>query len=152
MLSLQVIDQKWKDHLYAVDHLREGIWAMGYAQKDPLVEYRFQSFQLFEEMNESFKETLLEFLFKAELQEETLHEEMPEEYEIHGDAIHAGSEGYGVGTALQQGPPLASPIADTLSDTTVPFNSSIKGEGKAVQRASGGGSSRKKSSRRRKKR
>ena len=68
IVFLQVIDQKWKDHLHAVDHLREGIWAMGYAERNPLVEYRFQSFHLFEEMNQSLKETVLEFLFRAEVE------------------------------------------------------------------------------------
>jgi preprotein translocase subunit SecA len=47
---LNIVDSQWKDHLQAIDHLKEWINQMGYAQKDPLVEYKKQSFDLFEAM------------------------------------------------------------------------------------------------------
>ncbi len=47
---LNIVDAQWKDHLLAIDHLKEGINLRGYGQKDPLVEYKKESFQLFEEM------------------------------------------------------------------------------------------------------
>src|SRR5262249_56059000 len=50
MIMLNIVDSEWKDHLEAIDHLKEWINQMGYAQKDPLVEYKKQSFDLFEEM------------------------------------------------------------------------------------------------------
>ncbi len=50
ILMLNIVDAQWKDHLQAIDHLKEWINQMGYAQKDPLVEYKKQSFELFEEM------------------------------------------------------------------------------------------------------
>jgi preprotein translocase subunit SecA len=45
-----IVDAQWKDHLLAIDHLKEWVGQVGYAQKDPLVEYKKQSFEMFEEM------------------------------------------------------------------------------------------------------
>jgi preprotein translocase subunit SecA len=50
IIMLNIVDSQWKDHLQAIDHLKEWINQMGYAQKDPLVEYKKQSFDLFESM------------------------------------------------------------------------------------------------------
>ena len=50
IIRLNIVDVQWKDHLLAIDHLKEWINQVGYAQKDPLVEYKKQSFDLFEEM------------------------------------------------------------------------------------------------------
>ena len=50
MLMLQVVDTQWKDHLLALDHLKEGIGLRGYGQKDPLVEYKKESFDMFNEL------------------------------------------------------------------------------------------------------
>ena len=44
MLMLQIVDTQWKDHLYSLDHLKEGIGLRGYGQRDPLVEYKKESF------------------------------------------------------------------------------------------------------------
>jgi preprotein translocase subunit SecA len=48
MLMLQIVDTQWKDHLYSLDHLKEGIGLRGYAQRDPLVEYKKESYQMFQ--------------------------------------------------------------------------------------------------------
>ena len=61
---LQVIDEKWKRHLYAMDELREGIGLRAYGQRDPLVEYRNEAFLNFEEMVSSIREEVIEILFK----------------------------------------------------------------------------------------
>ena len=50
MLMLQVVDAQWKDHLLAMDHLKEGIGLRGYGQKDPLIEYKREGFEMFEAM------------------------------------------------------------------------------------------------------
>ena len=47
---LQIVDAQWKDHLYSLDHLKEGIGLRGYGQKDPLVEYKKESYALFAAM------------------------------------------------------------------------------------------------------
>src|SRR5207237_1456110 len=48
-IMLQIVDTQWKDHLYSLDHLKEGIGLRGYGQKDPLVEYKRASFVLFQD-------------------------------------------------------------------------------------------------------
>ena len=63
MIMLSVIDGLWKDHLLSMDHLKEGIGLRGYAQLDPLVEYKKESFSMFEGMMERFQEDTVRFLF-----------------------------------------------------------------------------------------
>ncbi len=66
-LLLQVIDQQWKDHLLNIDHLKEGIGLRGYGQRDPLVEYKKESFELFTEMMERIQDRVVKYLWKTEV-------------------------------------------------------------------------------------
>jgi preprotein translocase subunit SecA len=70
-LMLGVADNAWRDHLYALDHLKEGIGLRGYAQKDPLVEYKKESFDLFEAMWQTIEAEMVRrvFLFRPVLQQ-----------------------------------------------------------------------------------
>ncbi|MFN7992103.1 MAG: preprotein translocase subunit SecA [Bryobacteraceae bacterium] len=63
MIMLQVIDDQWKDHLLSMDHLKEGIHLRGYGQKDPLVEYKKESFLLFQAMMDRIEDETLRYLF-----------------------------------------------------------------------------------------
>ena len=63
MILLQVIDSQWKDHLLNIDHLKEGIGLRGYAQKDPLIEYKKESYQMYEALLNRIDEEVLRFLF-----------------------------------------------------------------------------------------
>jgi preprotein translocase subunit SecA len=63
MIMLSVIDGLWKDHLLSMDHLKEGIGLRGYAQQDPLVAYKKESFEMFEAMMDRFQEDTVRFLF-----------------------------------------------------------------------------------------
>ena len=63
MVMLQIMDQQWKDHLLALDHLKEGIGLRGYGQRDPLVEYKRESFGLFEELWNRATEEMVKMLF-----------------------------------------------------------------------------------------
>jgi preprotein translocase subunit SecA len=65
-ILLQVIDAAWKDHLLAMDHLKEGIGLRAYGQKDPLVEYKRESFEMFGQMKERIENDVVSFLFRAE--------------------------------------------------------------------------------------
>ena len=67
MVMLSVIDGLWKDHLLAMDHLKEGINLRGYAQRDPLVEYKRESFDIFEAMMQKFQEDTVRFLFRMQI-------------------------------------------------------------------------------------
>ncbi len=69
MVMLQIVDMKWKDHLHAMDDLRQGIGLRAYAQKDPLVEYQIEAYNMFEEMVGNIKEDTVRYLFHIELVE-----------------------------------------------------------------------------------
>jgi preprotein translocase subunit SecA len=62
-IMLQIIDQQWKDHLLALDHLREGIGLRGYGQRDPLVEYKRESFELFQDLWDRSTEEIVRMIF-----------------------------------------------------------------------------------------
>ncbi len=63
MVMLHVIDNQWKDHLLSMDHLKEGIGLRGYGQKDPLIEYKKESYQLFQDMMDRIEDESIRILF-----------------------------------------------------------------------------------------
>ncbi|MBI4211628.1 MAG: SEC-C domain-containing protein, partial [Deltaproteobacteria bacterium] len=67
ILMLQTLDQLWKDHLLQMDHLKEGIGLRGYAQKDPLLEYKKEGFLMFRNMMASFTIDVVEKLFRVQV-------------------------------------------------------------------------------------
>jgi len=62
-IMLQIVDAQWKDHLYSLDHLKEGIGLRGYGQRDPLVEYKKESFQLFQDMRGRIEDEIIRYLW-----------------------------------------------------------------------------------------
>ena len=82
-ILLQVIDQQWKEHLLALDHLRQGINLRAYAQRDPLNEYKREAFNLFDEMLESVRHTITGALSNLEIQLD--NEEMSSQQNSTGD-------------------------------------------------------------------
>ena len=79
MMLLQVVDKQWKDHLLTMDHLKEGIGLRGYGHRDPLVEYKRESFSLFEELMDRAEDETLRYLFLMRTPEE--EEAMIREYQ-----------------------------------------------------------------------
>jgi preprotein translocase subunit SecA len=69
MIMLSVLDSLWKDHLLNMDHLKEGIGLRGYGQHDPLVEYKRESFDMFEEMMKRFQEQTVQYLYLMQILE-----------------------------------------------------------------------------------
>ena len=67
---LEVIDRKWREHLYEMDYLQEGVGLRAYAQRDPLVEYQREGFDMFNQMLDGIKEESVGFLFNLEVQVE----------------------------------------------------------------------------------
>jgi len=84
MIMLSVLDSQWKDHLLNMDHLKEGIGLRGYGQHDPLVEYKRESFDMFEEMMQRFQEETVRYLYLMQILER------PEERESAGGGPEAG--------------------------------------------------------------
>ena len=66
-IVLQVVDNLWKEHLLAMDHLKEGIGLRGYAQQDPLVVYKKEGYEMFMDMIERIKEETVRFLFRVQI-------------------------------------------------------------------------------------
>jgi preprotein translocase subunit SecA len=79
LIMLQVIDSQWKDHLLAMDYLKEGIGLRGYGQRDPLVEYKKESFNMFQAMLDRIEEETIRYLFMLQpiVEEERVVREMP---------------------------------------------------------------------------
>ena len=78
-VMLSVLDRKWREHLYEMDYLREGIGLRAYSQRDPLVEYQREGFDMFNAMKEGIREETVGFLFNLEVQ---VDEEEDEEDEL----------------------------------------------------------------------
>jgi len=78
IILLQVIDSQWKDHLLEMDHLKEGIGLRGYGQRDPLVEYKKESYDMFQEMLDRVEEDALRYLF---LIQPVIEQELPQRRE-----------------------------------------------------------------------
>ncbi|RZQ53064.1 preprotein translocase subunit SecA [Pseudoalteromonas phenolica] len=100
-VMLQSLDQHWKDHLAAMDHLRQGIHLRGYAQKNPKQEYKRESFELFSAMLENLKTDVVGILAKVQVRAEEDVEKVeeqhrraehaPREYQ-HAEAEHVGGD------------------------------------------------------------
>jgi preprotein translocase subunit SecA len=64
-IILNAIDRLWQEHLYAMDALREGVYLRGYAQKDPLIEYKTEAYEMFVELMANIKNEVLHNLFRS---------------------------------------------------------------------------------------
>jgi preprotein translocase subunit SecA len=84
MIMLQIVDAQWKDHLYSLDHLKEGIGLRGYGQRDPLVEYKKESFTMFQALMDRIDEEMLRwtFLYEPVVVPESRPPEPPPEAEL----------------------------------------------------------------------
>tara|TARA_R110002110_G_scaffold45911_1_gene139405 strand:- start:100 stop:657 length:558 start_codon:yes stop_codon:yes gene_type:complete len=128
-LLLQLLDQAWKEHLLALDHLRQGIGLRAYGQKDPLNEYKREAFDMFEEMLNNLRETVTSVMCHLELsidadelaameQAEYANQEM---HETRTDPAFAEAEGGGGGqgmhpAAVMQPQPAGSNVLSASTD------------------------------------
>lgn len=142
MVSLQVIDQRWKDHLYTIDQVRDGVWALGYSERNPIVEYRKQAFAIFDEMVEVIKTEIIEYVFRAQI-EGQLSEQVPEEYETVGQEVFSSPQNALANPQQAQSPAAAISGFGQVSNNEGPTQS------KAAE-SSAGGSSQRRSSRKKK--
>jgi len=78
VVALQTLDTQWKDHLAAMDHLKEGIHLRSMAQRQPIQEYKREAFGMFEELLERFKQEVVELLYKVQVRAESDVEELEE--------------------------------------------------------------------------
>jgi preprotein translocase subunit SecA len=102
MLMLQIVDSHWKDHLLAMDHLKEGIGLRGYGQRDPLVEYKKESFDLFEGLMGRIEEDTLRFLFLLQPVEEKKQAEQMERKRRRAEFVMSQQQNNGGDGASRQ--------------------------------------------------
>ncbi len=125
---LSVLDRKWREHLYEMDYLREGIGLRAYSQRDPLVEYQREGFELFTAMMDSIKEEAVGFLFNIEVQ-------IPaEDEQVAGDGIEP-EEVAPVEDAGEEERPriVAKGLAEPSAPTRLAYSSpSVDGEAAPV--------------------
>jgi preprotein translocase subunit SecA len=107
MIMLQIVDAHWKDHLLAMDHLKEGIGLRGYGQRDPLVEYKKESFELFENLMDTIEEDALRFLYLLQPVEEKKQVEQIERKQRKQQMIlnQVGGDGDGAGQQVKRDAP-----------------------------------------------
>jgi preprotein translocase subunit SecA len=102
MLMLQIVDSHWKDHLLAMDHLKEGIGLRGYGQRDPLVEYKKESYDMFEGLMGRIEEDTLRFLFLLQPVEEKKQAEQIERKRKHAEFVMSQQQNNGGDGASHQ--------------------------------------------------
>jgi preprotein translocase subunit SecA len=110
MIMLSVIDQQWKDHLLSMDHLKEGIGLRGYGQHDPLVEYKKESFDMFEAMMQRFQEDTVRYLYLMQILERPPEPQPPPQQLEAAASAHDG-DGNG-----RRPPRMVSTSADELEE------------------------------------
>jgi preprotein translocase subunit SecA len=110
MIMLSVLDQLWQDHLLSMDHLKEGIGLRGYAQHDPLVEYKRESFDMFEAMMQRFQEDTVRYLYLMQVIEPAA------QAEVQPQTVEAPAPGDGNGRGDGRRPRRASTSMDDLEE------------------------------------
>ena len=117
VLLLQIVDAQWKDHLLSLDHLKEGIGLRSYGQRDPLVEYKKESYNLFQSLMDRIEEEALRWVF---LYQPVLREERPRPVEISIDPIEPEAASTADQAAAEA--PRAEPVATFGKARTMPRN------------------------------
>ena len=126
-IMLQIVDVQWKDHLYSLDHLKEGIGLRGYGQRDPLVEYKRESFGMFQAMKDRIDQEMVRYLWRLRpvTQEDTeaaaarrpaARRQAPRRMEHAAEPVPAFA---GVAVAVGAGPRPARTGGDDASVRTV---------------------------------
>jgi preprotein translocase subunit SecA len=125
MVLLQAIDHHWKGHLAMIDHLKEGINLRGYAQKDPLIEYKKEAFTAFEQLNYAIKSEVLEKFMKVQIVSQDQVERMQEQQAPDlGELNYQGADESAAGGGNVPAPAGGSPSQATRANN----------EGQAPQR------------------
>ncbi len=107
-IMLQVVDTQWKDHLYSLDHLKEGIGLRGYGQRNPLVEYKRESFEMFQAMKERIDAETVRYLWRLRPVQKDGGDPMTNAPQIRRSAPVTLNDPTAQPSAFTGGPPMAS--------------------------------------------
>ncbi len=135
---LSVLDRKWREHLYEMDYLQEGIGLRAMAQRDPLVEYQREGFQLFEAMNESIKEESVGYLFNVQVDVDQPQDAAPTVQPVSVSDMLAGS---GLSTAdasadSERVDALAPAESETVPAAVATGTGGVSGDGQGTATSS----------------
>jgi len=121
-ILLQVIDGKWKDHLRSLDDLREGIGLRAYGQRDPLMEYKKEAFQMFDAMTSSIKQEAVEFIFRVDV---VKAEEMRAVFSGDQTLVHEEQEVFGGGVTPAEEKRLSEAAHPASEPTGQPVDTGV---------------------------
>ena len=107
---IQIYDSTWKDHLYAMDHLKSGIGLRGFAEKDPKIEYKREGFRMFQDMLSNIRNKVTDIIFKVQLDQTG---EMRSVWNI-SNAMHADYERFQAQQQAAQGPQGEAAVVKTV--------------------------------------
>ena len=116
-IMLQVVDSQWKDHLYSLDHLKEGIGLRGYGQRNPLVEYKRESFEMFQAMKERIDEETIRYLWRLRPVQKDSGDPMGNAPQIRRSAPVTLNDPTAQPSAFSGGSPMASGAAPAPART-----------------------------------
>ncbi|ADG75215.1 preprotein translocase, SecA subunit [Cellulomonas flavigena DSM 20109] len=139
---LSVLDRKWREHLYEMDYLKEGIGLRAMAQRDPLIEYQREGFQLFTAMTDSIKEESVQFLYNLEVQVAEPTDAPADAPVVDADsaAQAAATAGAGAADRPASGGLLAKGLDGPAQETPLQYSApSVDGDGATVTRSEGSG-------------
>ena len=88
IIMLRVVDNKWMEHLDAMDMLREGIGLRAYGQKDPLIEYKVEAYDMFQAMTDSIQDDIVRYMYRVSI----VAQPQAEDHLKHAQAVHSGSD------------------------------------------------------------
>jgi preprotein translocase subunit SecA len=137
VIMLSVLDQLWKDHLLSMDHLKEGIGLRGYGQHDPLVEYKKESFDMFEAMMETFEEQTVRYLYNMQILDEGGNDLLGATRDSGPETILTGvSDSGGNGGGNIEPPRKRSSVSTSLDEVEAQFQRKKRRELEQAQMAS----------------
>jgi preprotein translocase subunit SecA len=96
VVLMNITDTKWREHLYEMDYLQEGIHLRAYAQKDPLTEYRREAFAMFDELTDSIQQDFVRYIYRVQLVRP--EQQRLQRVQENKDAVESGAGGAGDGT------------------------------------------------------
>ncbi len=114
VVLLNIIDTRWREHLYEMDYLQEGIYLRSYAQKDPITEYRREAFDMFEELTSTIQTEFVRYIYRVELVRPEQQQRRASEPKVNRVRESHGDEGSGDGSAAVQDPNPNQVISDKV--------------------------------------
>jgi preprotein translocase subunit SecA len=134
VVLLNITDTKWREHLYEMDYLQEGIHLRAYGQRDPLTEYRREAFSMFEELTASIRRDFVRYIYRVELvRQDQQQQRAPQRVQENKAEVESGSTGGGGAQAA----PNTGAAQQAVSDK-VPRNAPCPcGSGKKYKKCHG---------------